>query len=1402
MPIFNALRASLVGAGLALVSALSACSPGAFSGNDKDEELAKRPGYRQIDKACSDMSLAQSELKPTEFRTLLKCLNGTGALEPAASMILKLEDPEIKTLLDVFNTHILSNRTRMYEVDVTYRQLSERGQLAPAFASAGRLLENSELITQSITMLERAYRIDPRLALGALQKVSDRLGTNRVEAGIDDALSLTGAPVFGSLQEHFRGEGSSGRRLEDLSARAVDAAAAVRNGVEPDLIRESLGHFVDGKLHEVHDEAFGNTPTQIRSRLGQVSPLFDRLLQDNAHTWNGIIDFVGSTHTSLFCAGGAMQIPDLTRFALDELYLAKSETIVEHLQRTKPLQFSTYNAICPLPAAFTSNYHHLLELADSPAIVPGHKLVLSVRDHGLEAYLLQLFGARGTDGQGGIRRFLPLLSELSDRGAVSDLFLLVTSVRPQDRGELTEALKFALEPDARMSGRSLYDVMQISLARANPLELAKLLRSLQPLIDQDEPVIQPALMSLRKIVRSNDAHPGIDFLRETLAEAPSHQAFLEVLFKLSAMPEFRKSIELLAAMSKDHRLEDILDVVNALFRRYSSQGHVRDIVPAEIPGFVPRRAHDLVARDLVPLAPSVHPVDLSDPCRALNPGVPLLNPGSAGYDTQIANLVACVGRAPGDAPQREALEYLRTQRMTDGRSAFSFHLDLLSKIHFAREQTRDLFRRLFRAVDDGQAAQALRLVPFLVVGQGDVGPVLRPLLDAVKPMLVRSRQEVRRLLDYSSTLLKQASLTQALKYLDTLRSAGALDPIPVPALAGDEGFRAQIRNLVRYRECIEDPVAIERRAGEVIDDYLNASNNWELLNGRTRRSWTRPEFHAGLRPFLNKFADPVGQGPALPNLLAVVRSFTLEPGQAPVQGKHFTRDYFGKWLSDRSNDEKPILYYYPDEDKARVRMVSSLDRLELVLYNADFQYAEFLIPGNHGFRYLARIGEAWGDEDREAWPLEIQVKYPDPRHPPPKLSAVYKDMKKELERFGGLAGYPRRRECRPDGLPEDGIHMPDPGLIHVPGFLAPPGLEDVKRRLFNLTQVLPVVEENLPGANHPNAGGMRVLRNLFWELYSSSPADARNPSAGERNNLWVITQLIHMGFIREISKTLRIEPDSQARQEFFRGFVAGATAPSVQPILDTLFVEHPDQKLLWKGIDQVFAHLGEDAESQARLRQLGFYAVGLLGTRQFALAEPVLAALGPVIRQNYDYILAHESLIGELFENQELVSWVHGFSRERDSSRAQGREATAAVLRDAVSDPTRALDLFSVVRAVEQDPVGHAGWTDFRARWSAIRATSDWQRQGFDEVGRRGFDFLTEEGSPGTAQAVREYLSTLVKSPRAGQPSDLEQELDLIARDPQRFNQVLNALSSSSRNGELQSFLDEARRALIPIATR
>jgi hypothetical protein len=562
-----------------------------------------------------------------------------------------------------------------------------------------------------------------------------------------------------------------------------------------------------------------------------------------------------------------------------------------------------------------------------------------------------------------------------------------------------------------------------------------------------------------------------------------------------------------------------------------------------------------------------------------------------------------------------------------------------------------------------------------------------------------------------------------------------------------------------------------------------------------------------------KFGDPAQNMPdkhVIDGLLNTLRLFTLPEGEAANPFQRYHRDDLVKFLLPRSKDYRTILYYYPGETTPRVRLVNSLDRLELVVINADLQ---FMLPDNFGLKFLAVLAEAYGDEPYESWPEELQRRYPRGSGKRPlTLKEAYQQMEKTENLFSKLVGFPKLEECSPgDGPAYDPADPADrpyetklrmPALSGAPEWLVP---FDIKAHVFNIAQVLPVLKENLPGSNGTpeSAGGLRIIRDLLWEIYSSTPPQYRNPRAGERNNLKIAIKLVRLGLLRQVARQIRqFELDDPSMNDFFRSFIEGADTPQIGDIFHEVLMRHRDHKLIWALMD-VLQDIAEKPDDVAYLKQLAFYLIGGANPESMGLPadrpliQPVLANIDLAIRNHYDFLAANADLAADVLKSRQLSRSVRAFYEDPTNA---DKVRFSNLLVDVLEDDHRVDDLLTLAQAVNDDAGAHDGWNLFRDRMDAMTRQDGYQQLDLSEIGKDVLHFFEEVPSPAqpqTAADLREYLGRVLASHGGGaSPGEIEELLDLAARKPDQVYQVLEMLSHYTENGELKDFVKLARRSL------
>lgn len=367
---------------------------------------------------------------------------------------------------------------------------------------------------------------------------------------------------------------------------------------------------------------------------------------------------------------------------------------------------------------------------------------------------------------------------------------------------------------------------------------------------------------------------------------------------------------------------------------------------------------------------------------------------------------------------------------------------------------------------------------------------------------------------------------QALTPVDTAASREVIGPAPLP------NPRMLIDELAKV-ECEMDSRDYPARANEISREFNESVLGWERPGGKLPLAWDAELLRSRLRALSQSLRSPVLRK----NLYEWLEG--LDP------------DETAEWFFNRSQDPRLVVVMDADSKKPRLRWMTTIDRFESILVNADFNY---LLSGNYGLKFIEKFAESWGDEPREKWPREIQERFAG-RKKPPTLRETYAEVVQTIKWFERVGGQPDLPSCLNSDL-----------LTPVWGS-APEFVFDfkVKAKAFNLKQTISVIEENLPDAQGPNAGGMRLLRDLFWAVNSSAPQVDRNPSRPDRNPIRFLQRLGDLGVLRSKSRGIQAfetRGELMALGDFFSGLKKLASEPAFDRIVARI-VDSPTSIETW-----------------------------------------------------------------------------------------------------------------------------------------------------------------------------------------------------------------------------------------------
>jgi len=1396
---------------LALSLMTQACSMGMF-GNGIDQAVKDTKSHRKINPACSHVNLSNSEIDAKSFRELLNCLNANGGLEALNQLCKKLSDTQLQPILALVNKEILKNPARLYQLETTYSMLAEDGNLRESIHHFGRLLENEEFISSSIALLKDGY-FDPskkqgdQLTLKALQRLSIKITPAHAAQSFDLILSLASSKVFPELIKKFATHQKPGVPLQQLTDELLAYLQQdAQNGGA--IGWELLNAIASKDLFNVQQDLLGRTPEELPKSIPRATSIIKVVLADQAKLLEGLSSLIHAGQAPIFCLSGGVSIKDPIQFMITEV-LSHRKDPATFLKKNNVLTLTAVNPFCSFPQDLGKHFAALSALAETSALNPSVELLASVNrlEHAGKKPLLAL-GLKFL-GDPNSKRLFPHLLELSEREVWDSLLLFSALLNQDSQNQLVELIKFLLEPSPELSNRSIYDVFSGLTLKTTPEYFYKFVQSLQKFVEAPDPLLAPASRALRQALHTNDAHPILDILQVTMKEAPNYEQVFSTLFEISELPEFLDTIRLFSEMSKDGRMEELVSTVFTLFHKFASAGS-SPIQRTSIPQFIPALWHDHSTQDLIAYDEAPPYSEAASACQKVDLRIPLSATTHPEFGSQFQNVLACLNSDGEHEDYVRAFEFLNEKKNEKGQSYFASIVELLQMTNLTGPQNSFLMRSFSRAFDEGPAnsgGRVFRLLGALPFWFGDKGGnAAEPLFKIAKPVIEQVRPELRRLeTSIAEEVLRNENFTEILGYVRKLQRATTEN------LTSDEPFApadpvSDLEVQIAKNECegSQDSVSLAHRAQEIVYDFENAVNNWELVNGRPRDTWDIPTLKSRLEPAFQRLADPRQSAPDhtfINALLNFVKYFSLNPGEERSQTAHFSRDAFLDFFKKLSSDTRPISYIYPGETNPRVRLVNSMDRLELVLINADLDVPA--LKKNFGLQFTAEIAEAWGDEPFEIRPKEIQQKFPkNSRKKPKTLKQAVQHINRTFHFLRWLMRDPELPNCREATWKskndpsahywgEDTVDWLKHSPEHWEFLRKFVDLKNTRIALFNVGQVLEVLDENLP-ERHSDV--IRVLRNLFFEFYYSTPKQFRSPRALKENNLRIAIDLVKMGIGRQPGRLLRDsarfpDADNQMIREFFAGLTEAASGTKIPEIIERI-AQEPNRALFWAALGEAFGLIDSSTPEQLQLlKQLAFRTV--IASHQLNLSESTANSVAAILSRHQTYLGQHTSKLKPLARSQNLSKLLKALIEDPDS---ETKRTFALFVQTLLNHTDIAVDGVSVLQAVDSDPKATAAWEEFVSRKDQLLASAEYLKLNLTEALDPIWDFFEEKNSDEqaaeTAHKLRLYLAQELER------GNLDQFLVLAAQNPAEFYQVLKVPGSSFQKGELQEFLRLVRRNL------
>jgi hypothetical protein len=685
-------------------------------------------------------------------------------------------------------------------------------------------------------------------------------------------------------------------------------------------------------------------------------------------------------------------------------------------------------------------------------------------------------------------------------------------------------------------------------------------------------------------------------------------------------PKFDAVLEEVADMAADGRLREILGAGILLSHRYALQGK-HEVATRPVPVVRTMSRHSLVRADLAPFVPVASQYTVADTCRKLDLSVSLSQ-----LTPQWDHALACFGSSPVDhRGWIEGFELLKSQRTEKGKTYLESMIELVSQNTLGGDEIRAIYDWMIGGIDAGTMDQSLHFARLWIGSESSpLGRTLRPALDLLGETFNGAREKLRSLQVYTASVLRRPDFP---KLTDRLRNAAEaaaplldLERPIVPASRPPEAQWDRIKRWVANKECrsitATTPQQWERaknaRAAEIIQEYREGLTNWDLVDGKARTRFSALELRESARELLMRFADPsASRGESslmsLPvRVAARLRDRARE--QSRQLGKRVTPgEYLAHWLQERSSDHELVRFFYPDQKLPRVRLLNTLDRLELVLLNNDFK-APGIPPTNHSLRFARELAEAWGDEPESEWPSEIRKLYPaGSGKRPKKLQDVVREIERFQRRYEKLVGFPDMPKCKNlEGGPEDTVD-PDSPFIEIPNWFPGP-IEEIKAGLFHNRQILHTLKQNLPDSGHTQSGGLKLIRDLLYEFYASTPERHRDSNDAAKTNLGIVLKLARMGALRQLGQlSWRFAPSDGVLTNAVDQLVETLTSSEVSSWLPTLAQPALTLFEIYEAVDPASGYSDEGVSSSAFMTTQVKWRAQIQALQQSAAYESVQA---------------------------------------------------------------------------------------------------------------------------------------------------------------------------------------------------
>lgn len=1054
-----------------------------FSSTDQDPLASGRENYRKIREECSGLQIQTKELTAPAFRSLIQCFNANGSLPEIANLVSESTEKGLEQSVELLNDAFLRDPNVLRESREIMQKLQKDGGWKSGIKGFRPLLESPDKM-RALVRLTALNRDSPSILVQTL----DALEPRETVTAFELVGRLASSPAYKNLFEKMNRSPlseSERSRLASLFQEFLQKKTPHRSALN--LVQDMAA----GKSGSLWSYVLGEKTDDLLDATSRFYTLLKDFGAENGKPLRQLSEFHRSFHRPISCWNDGKTFLTPWKNLTSELRAhSSSELFLPFILRFAPTTALAVDGFCAVPNSFRENY----SAATSLILGRSGKEYVEVLRQVFTSDLGESAGYFVGEWGGALSEVLSILEK---KEWFSDLVLLIAELDSADRDQVATWASAFLRNQAKWSElSSQWSIGQIreffsdfgSVLAVGPDAITSMMNSFHLFYEVSQN--HPWFGAWKRIVL-NSADNGLD----TLIAADTFPAASIALGK----------------MAEDGSLADLLSAVVELVSGSNP-------VPSSGPLF---QREPSVRRPLRHLF-SGNDLQLIDSTFELDPSLQACARLDL-HKTPIQQWSVYEKCVSGGGVKTESLRALFTAMSwqvssktnlgkTSSGISESF-VESLIHLPLSGEQKRRLLRAGFSADGILEIFQGLKKYTsveiFRFLHRLETGGIM----DSKRWRLFFQRFE---------SVIEHPSLPSVYDAFNSLQNPAKNDPSALERLKTPR--MPQLDSLAGYVakvECETVPGGKSplERAREVVSEYQHAVLGWEWSDGKLPIVWDRERLLQRVRAFSKTIESPA-----------------LRDGLYRWLSGNSKYD-LANWFFARSGDAVAVTVMGSD-GALSVRWMSTLDRLESILVNSNFDYGSPFFSRNHGLRFIQKFAEAWGDEPRSAWPKEIQARYGG-RKIPPTLRDVQNDVRKFIKAFEVYGGLPPIPNCAKATV----------GGAWRSNFLVS---RDVQAKVFNLRQTLSVIDENLPDSEHPHHDGMRVLRDLFYAVQSSASHQNKEP-------LEFFQSLGDLGALRSVSRglqTLKTREDYFALEDFFVSLGEIVKEPAFDTLISQILSAH------------------------------------------------------------------------------------------------------------------------------------------------------------------------------------------------------------------------------------------------------